>query len=62
MLYGENEPSFVARQAGLFQAGIPDATIEVVPNGGHAANLDNPAFVTDAIRHLLAGAFEDRDN
>lgn len=50
VLYGERSPSFLHRQARRLAAAIPDATLTAVPGAGHAANLDNPEFFTDAVR------------
>ncbi|MFB6074611.1 MAG: alpha/beta fold hydrolase [Haloarculaceae archaeon] len=48
VLHGENDAGFVRRQAAHLGATIPDATVQSVPDAGHAANLDNPdAFTTD---------------
>ncbi|WP_435156501.1 alpha/beta fold hydrolase [Haladaptatus sp. DFWS20] len=32
---------------------IPGASLRVVPGGGHASNLDDPEFYSDAITELL---------
>lgn len=55
VLYGERDLPFVVRQAAELAARIPDATVEVVPDAGHAANLDNPTAYTDALRRFLEG-------
>lgn len=64
VLYGENVPGFLSRQATLLADAISDASLREVPNGGHASNIDNPGFVTDAIRELLdaveSGGGDDR--
>lgn len=54
VLYGENEPPFVRRHAPILEAGIPDATVRIVPGAGHASNLDNPGFFTEALEAFLA--------
>ena len=54
-LYGENVPAFLQRQAGKLAAVIPDASIQAVPNAGHASNLDDPEFFTAAIGEFLVG-------
>ncbi|MFC6838037.1 alpha/beta fold hydrolase [Halomarina ordinaria] len=59
VLYGEHEPPFVRRHAATLGAELPDVTVRVVPGAGHASNLDDPAFFTDAVRHLLVRAFPD---
>lgn len=56
VLYGENAPTFLRRQARKLAAGIPNASIRAVPGGGHASNLDNPEFFTTALWELLAQA------
>lgn len=53
VLYGEYEPPFVRRHAPKFAGGIPDATVQEVPDAGHASNLDNPEFVTGALAEFL---------
>ncbi|WP_415381279.1 alpha/beta fold hydrolase [Halosimplex sp. TS25] len=53
VLYGENEAPFMRRQATKLAVEIDGSTVEAVPGGGHASNLDNPHFFTDAIRELL---------
>jgi len=55
VLYGEHEPPFVRRHAAAFESAIPDASVRAVPDAGHASNLDNPEFFTDALREFLAG-------
>lgn len=52
VLHGEHLPSFMRRQGPAIEAAIPDATRREVPGGGHASNIDNPAFFTDAVRDL----------
>ncbi len=34
-------------------AKIPGARLEVIPNAGHAANLDNPEAVNRVLREFL---------
>ncbi|MDG5777062.1 alpha/beta hydrolase [Haloarculaceae archaeon H-GB2-1] len=50
VLYGEHEAGFVKRHASKLGREVPDAVVDVVPSGGHASNLDNPTFVTQALR------------
>lgn len=57
VLYGEEVPPFVRRHAPTLGAEIPNATVREVPGAGHAANLDDPEFFTDAVRELLAQAY-----
>jgi pimeloyl-ACP methyl ester carboxylesterase len=56
VLYGEHEPAFLRRHVPVFEAELPDATVREVPGGGHASNLDNPEFVTDALREFTRTA------
>ena len=53
VLYGENTPPFLRRHAPKLRDELPDATVEVVPGGGHASNLDNPEFFTRALRQFV---------
>ncbi|WP_435062585.1 alpha/beta fold hydrolase [Halobaculum sp. EA56] len=59
VLYGEHDAGFVRRQSAALGALIPGAEVAAVPGAGHAANLDEPAFVTERVRGLLARAFPD---
>lgn len=43
----------IARQAPLWAAKDPGCRYVVVPDAGHAANMDNPAFVNAALRRWL---------
>jgi 3-oxoadipate enol-lactonase len=55
VLIGEHDtPSFHA-MADEYAAKIPRAHKMVVPGAGHLASLEQPAFVTDALRAFLAG-------
>ncbi|SFG04928.1 Pimeloyl-ACP methyl ester carboxylesterase [Halopelagius inordinatus] len=54
VLYGEQEPAFLRRHVSKMAADIPNAVVEEVPGGGHASNLDNPDFFTEAVREFLA--------
>lgn len=54
VLYGEHETSVVSRHAPTLGARIPDATVRVVPDAGHASPWDNPEFFEAAIRTFLA--------
>ncbi|ELZ22269.1 alpha/beta hydrolase fold protein [Halosimplex carlsbadense 2-9-1] len=57
VLYGEHEAPFMRRQAEHLATEIGGATLHAVPGAGHASNLDNPEFVTEAVRKLLAQAY-----
>lgn len=54
VLYGENAPLFTRRHVPALEASLPNATVGVVPGAGHASNLDDPAFFSDAVRSFLA--------
>lgn len=53
VLHGEKEPGFIRRQASKLEETIPDARVLEVPGAGHASNLDEPEFFTDAVREFL---------
>lgn len=54
ILYGENEPSLMRDHAVLMGELLPNATaVTEIPDAGHASNIDNPAFFTDAVREFL---------
>jgi pimeloyl-ACP methyl ester carboxylesterase len=55
VVYGENEIGLVKRHSRELSATIPDATLRVVPEGGHASNLDDPEFFTATLREFLDG-------
>ena len=57
LLYGEHEAPFIARHGPKLRDGIPNAVLRAVPDAGHASNLDNPEFFTDAMRTFLAPIF-----
>jgi pimeloyl-ACP methyl ester carboxylesterase len=52
-LYGEHDAKFVRRQMRSLASLLPHATLLVVPDAGHASNLDKKAFVDGAIRGHL---------
>lgn len=52
-LYGEHDAGFIRRQTRSLASLIGHATLLVVPDAGHASNLDNEAFVDGAIRGHL---------
>ncbi|WP_101295922.1 alpha/beta fold hydrolase [Halegenticoccus soli] len=54
VLYGEHDVGFIRRHAVELGSKLPNATLRAVPDGGHASNLDNPAFFTTAVREFLA--------
>lgn len=55
VLHGEHVPSAVETGAKRLVAQLPNAdpTVEVVPDAGHASNLDNPEFFAAALRTFL---------
>ncbi|WP_123623520.1 alpha/beta fold hydrolase [Halorubrum sp. CSM-61] len=56
VLYGENEPSLMRDHAALMGELIPNAvSVTEIPDAGHASNIDNPAFFTEAVREFLDG-------
>lgn len=54
VMYGENTVGYGRRQATRLAAEIPDATLEVVPGGGHGSNLDNPSFYSETVASFVA--------
>ena len=55
VLYGENTPATFRAMHARVPEGLPNATVEVqvVPDGGHASNIDDPTFFTGAVRAFL---------
>lgn len=53
ILYGEHEAGFIRQHAPALADSISGATVREVPDAGHASNLDNPDFFTDALRVFL---------
>lgn len=54
ILYGEHETSVIRRHVPTLASEIPNATVQVVPNAGHASPWDNPEFFNETIRDFLA--------
>ena len=54
ILYGEHEASAISRHVPTLAAAIPNATVQEVPNAGHASPWDNPEFFNGAIQDFLA--------
>jgi len=52
LLYGEHLPRVMRDMHPRIAARLSNAPVVVraVPDAGHASNLDNPAFFTDAVR------------
>jgi pimeloyl-ACP methyl ester carboxylesterase len=53
VLYGEHDAEFIRQHAPVLADNIRGAEVREVPGAGHASNLDNPEFVTDALRLFL---------
>jgi pimeloyl-ACP methyl ester carboxylesterase len=53
VMYGEHTMGLGRRHGEKLAEGIPGATLRVVPGGGHASNLDDPEFYSDAMAELL---------
>ena len=60
VLYGERTPATFRAMHARVPEGLPNAEVEVqvVPDGGHASNVDNPEFFTEAVRGFLERAHE----
>lgn len=58
VLYGEHEAGFLVRQAVKLAGELPDARVRVVPDAGHASNLDNPEAYTRALLAFLSKTLE----
>lgn len=54
VLYGEHEASFIKRQSRRIAATIPHAALREIPEAGHASNLDNPVFFSNAVQEFAA--------
>ncbi|WP_276259981.1 alpha/beta fold hydrolase [Haloglomus litoreum] len=56
VLYGEHEPGLLGEMAVYIQEHLPNAVAGpvIVPDAGHASNLDNPAFFTETVRAFLS--------
>jgi pimeloyl-ACP methyl ester carboxylesterase len=56
ILYGENEPSLMRDHAVMMGKLIPNtSTVTEIPGAGHASNIDNPVFFTEALQEFLNG-------
>ncbi len=55
LIVGADDAKFRAIADDL-QARLPDALVHVVPDAGHAAHLEQPDLVADAIRHTMGRA------
>ncbi|MFC6723706.1 alpha/beta fold hydrolase [Halobium palmae] len=58
--YGEHVPAVlrVAHERLAEQLADAEVTVVVVPDAGHASNVDNPAFFTDAVRAFARRVFD----
>jgi pimeloyl-ACP methyl ester carboxylesterase len=59
VLYGENELPFVVRHTAALAAGLPTVEGDAAPDAGHASNLDDPEYFTDAVAGFLADIYRD---
>lgn len=57
VMYGENEPGFMHKQARILEEKIPGVSIREIPDAGHASNIDNPGFFTDGVREILTQVY-----
>jgi pimeloyl-ACP methyl ester carboxylesterase len=55
LMVGENEPPFILAHAKRLQAQIRGSAISVIPEAGHASNMDQPAFFSEALGRFLGG-------
>ncbi|SDM73953.1 Pimeloyl-ACP methyl ester carboxylesterase [Halogranum gelatinilyticum] len=53
VLYGEHELPFVRHHAAELAARLRDVAVDVIPDAGHASNLDAPDEFTDTVRRFL---------
>lgn len=56
LMYAEREPETVASHAKYMARRIPDAKARMIPDAGHHSHVDNPEFVVESLRGLLATA------
>lgn len=54
VVHGEEDVSLEPARAEPMLDELPDARMELVPEGGHSSNLENPAAANRAIREFLA--------
>lgn len=57
LLHGEHVPRALSDLASYMLGRLPDARYVVVPDGGHASNLDNPTFFTETVRAFATERF-----
>jgi len=64
VLYGEHTPATLRAMHARVPEWLPNADVEVqvVPDAGHASNVDNPEFVTEAVRGFLDRVHEGRSD
>ncbi len=53
ILHGADDQIIPLQEAQAMQAAIPGARLEVIPDGGHLLNLENPAAFNQAVRSFL---------
>ena len=58
LMYGGRERETAARHAKYMAKAIPDAEARGIPNAGHNSHVDNPEFIIESLRELLATAIE----
>lgn len=57
VVHGEHVPGPMADLSSRIVGRLPDARFVVVPGGGHASNLDSPAFFTEKVRAFATERF-----
>lgn len=57
VMHGEHVPEAMADLSSHIVGRLPDARFVVVPGGGHASNLDAPAFFTERVREFAGERF-----
>ena len=61
VIAGADDPAAPPDQAELIRNSIPDASLEVIPDAAHLANIEQPEAITRAIlEHLSPGVKEGR--
>lgn len=53
ILHGEHETAIIRRHTPVLAAQIPDSSVTVVPDAGHASPWDNPSFFNETIQTFL---------
>ena len=55
MLWGEHDPLFPREEQERLAAAIPDATLKVYPDTGHAVHWDRPEWVVRDLEEFMKG-------